>query len=1354
MCGKQFAWVLKLSGGARSTGIKGSRSERQATTPPSDQPAESSGAEGDPPYFLRRFGQGAKGEGQSTAAAETSEGGQGSPEENPAGEIIPETPLSTSASESAEEQGNTVVLPAVAVSFLGVEDWEDSWDMEETGGSSTGSFGGKFSGRDKFRTRLEENAKAREEVEAENRKVEEKLLAEKWHEQWKANTDAPPGPVPSWPRKVAKGDPTLMTETWAFLQTTYPENTAQTLGEYLNFKYTAGRSTHATFHLLRELCRKNGKPTIGREVTEKALKALRGEVRRAIENDVLKWAVADCTLDKLEQEARQVEDALHARELERADKTTGKPLSSKLQDLSLSSKSPGSQRESNKPRAERGPKERERRGRGKPKQALAAMEPPALGTGFKGNCFNCGEYGHTRTECKKKPEAKGPRMPGAVCKHCKRRDSHESHECWEAIPEKRPEKWRGSGDSGKGKPGAGGRSNRGAPKHAYAADAVEHNAPATEEFDPELAWSAVIEQPGVPYMGVYLADEDHELPEVRASTKAQRETTTAPRARGEKDRLAARAKEDRLRKGGPPPAFRPHGDRPVAAAEEAGGETRAEPEEAEGPAEPEPTPLVAQKLPPSFGEYSPNDPRYQGIESLENAGVQVHMLNDPKVGPQREVQVKRAAPFETLPPAYSLEVQASSIPLSYLGPAKPMRCVGGADDDDGEGDEDDPEDVEQPGVEEGDEDAEGEADDSERESVEEESEQAGSGSVEQSGEDEPEEEAGGAAGGAGGAQGGETVISKFDDVITLGENWFNIVAGPFKDQWLAAADPTHADNHTWAMEEYPDPVVDDDPHLPPHKLDIYLPPMQAPRYKGQMAFIQHLNYMLAHAAQDESKAGLQGGKTGHPPWHPDFRCMCWSPRDWRERQSWAVMHNDEFAGYITHWGREYVTRAAEFMFAKRPTRTQCYVLLALHYAGRSILEYCRELHGRPASKKAPPKPDLSEMVLFHRRLLHAWHGGWDDNTPIQVGPLPEEELELKKGDTHNRGRVIPWGQYKANLYAAWGTDPLYAYQKYVRDDDDREDTTYRETWKVDDYDVPHGQWGGHSTEPDKRVSPAPTHVKGENLPRVVPIGAPPRPKQPGPKETKGGGASKPSPTASRKGLGGKASEGEDKPILARRSGREKRQVAGEERRARSASPQTKRPRRAKNDPADEGAGELSTGHQQRQRSRSVEPPPTLRLDPTGEQVRIDGLRKLASSLRQAGAIEGVNGSKEVLRRARKLEARLRKAPEEGPILTFEPGVEIFDVSVIRIEVRELEENVDNLLLKLAQASPETANQEHARLESARKKLNAKAGLAKLGGYLTPDEDDEEATPSSSEEKGGERTRTPTPPPKRPKMQFL
>jgi len=331
--------------------------------------------------------------------------------------------------------------------------------------------------QDKYRTRMETNAVKREATEKENREMEVKL-AKKWHDAAKVE-GAEPGPVPSWPRLVPEGDPTLMADAWKFLQDTYPEQSAHSLAAYLDFQYVSSRSTAATFHFLRELCRKNGKETTGREVTEKALKSLRPEIRKALEGDVLKWAVDKCTLTNLEDDARKVEDALHTRDLERAPQTLVKSLAGKVKDLSLSKPHPRPAEDSH-PRRDRSPRRRDDRrakGKGKSKQAYAATAAPAKGSGFQGPCYNCGEIGHMKAECKKKPKGGGGpgRKPGAYCGHCKKRDSHTEDECWEKHPDKRPEKWR------QPRPG-------GAARPAYAAEEGggwhgEDN-PADSNFDP------------------------------------------------------------------------------------------------------------------------------------------------------------------------------------------------------------------------------------------------------------------------------------------------------------------------------------------------------------------------------------------------------------------------------------------------------------------------------------------------------------------------------------------------------------------------------------------------------------------------------------------------------------------------------------------------------------------------------------------------------------------------------------------------------------------------------------------------------------------------------------------------------
>lgn len=122
--------------------------------------------------------------------------------------------------------------------------------------------------QDHFRPRLETNSHGRETVEAKNAAMEESIAAN-WHAEHTAGNNPPP--PTAWPRLVPSGDPNLMEDTWKFLEQTYPEHTGQTLSDYLNFKLVKERSTHSTFHVLRELCRRNQKPVIGREITEKAL---------------------------------------------------------------------------------------------------------------------------------------------------------------------------------------------------------------------------------------------------------------------------------------------------------------------------------------------------------------------------------------------------------------------------------------------------------------------------------------------------------------------------------------------------------------------------------------------------------------------------------------------------------------------------------------------------------------------------------------------------------------------------------------------------------------------------------------------------------------------------------------------------------------------------------------------------------------------------------------------------------------------------------------------------------------------------------------------------------------------------
>jgi hypothetical protein len=130
--------------------------------------------------------------------------------------------------------------------------------------------------------------------------------------------------------------------------------------------------------------------------------------------------------------------------------------------------------------------------------------------------------------------------------------------------------------------------------------------------------------------------------ELRASTMEQRDTTPAARAKGEAARTAARAKEEKSRVSGLPPGFKPKGERTAPAAEEAGqpgpaGRRRQAPEAAAA------APARATRIPPGFGEYGPNDPRYQGLTDAEQVGVRVELLDPPRTGPvTRDVVWRRA----------------------------------------------------------------------------------------------------------------------------------------------------------------------------------------------------------------------------------------------------------------------------------------------------------------------------------------------------------------------------------------------------------------------------------------------------------------------------------------------------------------------------------------------------------------------------------------------------------------------------------------------------------------------------------------------------------------------------------------
>jgi hypothetical protein len=132
-----------------------------------------------------------------------------------------------------------------------------------------------------------------------------------------------------------------------------------------------------------------------------------------------------------------------------------------------------------------------------------------------------------------------------------------------------------------------------------------------------MAWGASVQPEGDASDAFAIYTEDG--PELGPTIVEQRDTTPAARAKGEATRVAARAKEEKGRLGDPPPGFKPNGEREAPATE--GG----------GQAAPAP-PARATRVPPGFGEYSPNDPRYQSLTDAEQVGVRVELLDPPRTG--------------------------------------------------------------------------------------------------------------------------------------------------------------------------------------------------------------------------------------------------------------------------------------------------------------------------------------------------------------------------------------------------------------------------------------------------------------------------------------------------------------------------------------------------------------------------------------------------------------------------------------------------------------------------------------------------------------------------------------------------
>src|SRR3569833_412294 len=229
---------------------------------------------------------------------------------------------------------------------------------------------------DHFRERLETAIKERTKIDEKNKANEQKLI-KAWHDKLDAGQD--PGAFHPGPKLMPDEDKTLMDDAWTFLQKTYPEQTAAALRDYLLFSYDKSRTTQGMFHRLRELIRLNKKTEKGREVVEKAVFALKPELRRAVEHQTLTWGEEDLTLTKLEATCRQIEEALYTRELGRAPvKMVKGDLAGKMGGMSLSGASSSKGNERKRESSEDGeskPKIRskgERRREKKEKQAFAA----------------------------------------------------------------------------------------------------------------------------------------------------------------------------------------------------------------------------------------------------------------------------------------------------------------------------------------------------------------------------------------------------------------------------------------------------------------------------------------------------------------------------------------------------------------------------------------------------------------------------------------------------------------------------------------------------------------------------------------------------------------------------------------------------------------------------------------------------------------------------------------------------------------------------------------------------------------------------------------------------------------------
>jgi hypothetical protein len=287
------------------------------------------------------------------------------------------------------------------------------------------------------------------------------------------------------------------------------------------------------------------------------------------------------------------------------------------------------------PVGEKRPREtrKERRQRGKEQekgQAYAVTAPVAANkTAFSGNCHNCGKPGHMKVNCTEKKPAGSGRKPGAVCNFCKKMDSHTEDECWEKNPHLKPKKWR---------------KRDAEAKPTYATKTLEPSAPRATEMEQSgfTAWTVATATNCPREAFAVFADEG---PELRPTTMEQRDTTPAARAKGEAERRAARAKEDRVRLRGPPPGFRPQGERRAKEVPESPPAAPETGRRREQPAIAAPV-AAARALPPGFGEYAPADLRYVGLAESEQSGVRVELLSAPVTGPVQGEVVQRRPPTD------------------------------------------------------------------------------------------------------------------------------------------------------------------------------------------------------------------------------------------------------------------------------------------------------------------------------------------------------------------------------------------------------------------------------------------------------------------------------------------------------------------------------------------------------------------------------------------------------------------------------------------------------------------------------------------------------------------------------------